>query len=387
LIGISQLFSFESIYAPTFSGGTNPYGSKIYVYLPSFAIINGIILLPEYTLIKIFLSEPSPTTGSVANIIYIAFGLLVTGFWSYISVIGIPYVSKRFYPDEYTSFWSVIIFTSLPLLWFEVFLSGVNSLVALLALAGIWYVTNDRWLLAGVVVGLSTFKFNGLPFGIVLFLYAVFGSDIKSGLLVALGGIISQVPNIVYFAMFPQDLQMIIARGGALSAHAHTLQGRPLLNPIVEMGATDLYITYFPVIILLFSCMGAIVALKFNAGLPAGFAIGFFSTSFLVPGEQRLLPFVVLLLFITMPLLDTDYGKVLVGLIVAVTTYWKFAPYTQDSAILGLTSAEHTTALGISDGLVVTEYSVYLILPIIFIIVLILLESKSKEAFLFAGVK
>jgi hypothetical protein len=379
MIGMDQLYNFESLYAPEFPRGSNPYGAKIYPYLPNFAVINAIIALPGYLLISFFLEPPSPTDGSLANYLFVAIGLIVTGFWSYLSVILIPYISSKLYRNKYISFWSVVVFVSLPLVWHQVFNSGVNTLVALLALVGIWYVKEERWLIAGVAVGLSTFKFNGLPFGVVLFLYALFASGYYSSLLVTAGGIISQIPNILYFIVFPSDLLMIIERGGALTAHGHTLDGRLFLTPIVELGLSEIYTNYYLLVVLFFSILGTIVAIKSNGGLPAGFAIGFFSTSFLAPGEQRIIPFVILLLIILLPLWITDIGKILTGLVVTATTYDFFVPYTRGTSTLGLTSAEHAGALGITNGAGLVNNFMFILLPIVFFTTLFLLEEYNID--------
>lgn len=380
MIGMDQLYNLESLYTPEFPPGDNPYGAKIYPYLPNFAIVNAIISLPGYILISLLFEPPSPTDGSLANLLFIAIGLVVTGFWAYISMIGIPYISQYIYQSDNKAFWSVIVFISLPLLWREVFNSGANSIVAMLAVAGILFVKREQWLLAGIVIGLSTFKFNGLPFGIVLFLYALFGSGFYSSLRVATGGIISQTPNIIYFIAFPDDLFMIIERGGALTTHAHASLGKRLfLSPVVQMGLGDLYREYYLFVVLLFSIIGAVVAIKYNGGLPAGFAIGFFSTSFLAPGEQRILTFVILLIITLIPLWSTDVGKILLGLVITASTYYVFVPYTLGSSTLGLTSVEHAGALGITNGVGVVSDFVFIIIPIIFIATLYLLESMSED--------
>lgn len=379
MIGMDQLYNFESLYAPEFPPGDNPHGAKIYPYLPNFAIINAIIALPGYLLISFFLEPPSPTDGSLANYLFVAIGLMVTGFWSYLSVISIPYVSSKLYQNRYISFWSVVIFVSLPIIWRQVFNSGANSIVALLALVGIWCVKEERWLMAGIVVGLSTFKFNGLPFGIVLFLYAFFSSGYYSSLLVAAGGITSQIPNILYFMIFPNDLFMIIERGGALTANGHILAGRLFLTPVVELGLSEIYNSYYLLVVLLFSILGTVVAIKSNGGLPAGFAIGFFSTSFLAPGEQRILPFVILLLIILFTLWTTDIGKILIGSVVTATTYDFFVLYTPGTSTLGLTSTEHAGALGITNGAGLISNFVFILLPIVFLLSLFLLEKYDID--------
>lgn len=379
IIGMNQLFNLESLYAPEFAGGSNPYGTKIYPYMPIFAIINAIITFPGYVLITTFLQQPAPTTGSISNILFVAIGLIATGFWSYLALISIPYFSKELFVEEKMKRITLLVFLFFPPLWLEVFSSGANSLVALLALVGIYFVKKKRWMLAGVAIGLSMFKFNALPLGIVLFIYAIWGGKIRSGFQVLIGGILSQIPNIFYFLIFPEDLLMIIERRGALTAHAHTLSNRVFLEPIANAGLGEIYITIFPVIVVLFGLLGGVLAVKSAGGLPAGMAVGFFSTSFLVPGEQRILTFIILLLLILIQLVTYDIGKFLLAWVLAVTSYSEFAPFTRDSYVLGLTSSEHSGALGIENGVYLIMSFEYVSIVIIFVAAIYLLEKKAEN--------
>jgi hypothetical protein len=378
MIGINQLYNLESLYLPEYPPATNPHGGKIYPYMPIFAIINGLIAFPGYLLITIFLEQPAPTSGSIANIIFVAIGLIVTGFWSYAALISIPYFVKELFTKNSVKRHAVIIFLFLPPLWFEVFSSGANSLVALLTVVGIYFVKKQKWVMAGVAVGLSMFKFNGLPLGIVLLIYAIWGDNILSGLRVVLGGIISQIPNIVYFAVFPEDLFMIIRRGGALTTHGHTIDHGVFLNIIGGLGLAEIYIALYPMIVVGFGLLGGILSVKSSGGLVAGMATGFFSTSFILPGEQRTLTFVILLIILILPLIRHFFGKIILSWVIAISSYSKFIGLIQDSSILGLTSSKHIAVLGIDNGMEIITTAEYVSLVLIFIFALYLLKRNSN---------
>jgi len=348
LIGVNQLLKGQSLYGPEFVGSANPFGAKIYVYLPVFAIANAVPLAPVYFILKVLVGTPNPTVGGVQNTVFIAAGLATTGFWAYLSLLAIPYSAKYLFDNASIRRIATLILISFPLLWVQTIASGTNSLVALLAMAGLISVRQHRFRLAGLFVGLSTFKFNGLPFALVLFLYVLYAYEIKYAFSVAIGGIASQIPNIVYFLVFPDDLYMIIRRRGALSAHAHEIGGI-FLSPVKATGVQSLYIDIvFPVLIGLCVIIGVFVAVRSDAGLPAGLAVGFLSTSYFVPGEHRILPFLLLLLVLAVPVIKLRVIKALVVSVFVAASYYRFVTIASDSFILGLTS-EHIEYIGISD--------------------------------------
>lgn len=329
LRGVSALYHGHSIYV------FNQSGASFYPYLPSFGLLNGAIAYPVHVLLTWV------TDSATYSHWFPYLWAVITNSWAYLSLLGIPYVAGSLFDDEQTQRRAVIVLLALPALWVELIGGFPNSLVALCALLSISFAVRRHWFLAAVAIGFATFKFTGLPMALALFVYAALAGGRSPAVKVIAGGIVSQLPNLLYFAVFPDDLLMIIRRGGSLSYWAGTaLESNLSMTVLDSIGLFHAYSEVFPVVVICFGLVGGIVAARSVAGLPAGYAVGYASTSLLIPAEQRLVPLAVLLSVLLIPLLHDRVAQFALASMFALSGYWFVASRSGYGVFLGAFTVE-----------------------------------------------
>jgi hypothetical protein len=330
LDGLGELYQFNRLYGPA---NLNQKGGYLYPYLPSFGLVNLLLAAPFHFILAALFGGESATHDFWFNRIW----YVITNFWGYISLLGIAYCAGALFDDNQMQRRAVIVMLLLPGLWREVFYLGPNALVAFLAVLSLLIASQDRWFAAAVAAGLSTFKFTGIPFCIVLLIYASVRGGRDGLTKTVAGGLISQIPNIAYFALFPADILVVLERGGGLSTNANRIVGDHLwLNPLHSLGLADAYIAVgFKLAVIACALLGAYVALRSPLGLPAGYAVGYFSTAFLIPAEQRYLPFVVMAVIALLPLMEDLRMKLGVAGIHGIVGYYLMSVHFRAGTLHG----------------------------------------------------
>ncbi|WP_246984033.1 hypothetical protein [Halorientalis marina] len=255
--------------------------------------------MPIYAMASAVLSIPFRIAAETIGAPAVAQTLwrnLAVGLWGYLGYLGSAYWGTSIFSDERRQYGVTILLLIFPAFWADLLHTGANVLVTALVLATILAAREQRWLLAGLALGLATFKFTALPLTVVLLGFAVATDGPRAGLLVSIGGIVSQIPNVLYFALDWNALVLIVSRRGALSYAAHVFRPeQTFLLPLQLVMNGEFYShTVFPFVVLTFTLAGTAIAVKSDLGLIAGFPIAYFSTSYMVAAEQRTLPFYVL---------------------------------------------------------------------------------------------
>jgi len=299
VVGAEQILTGNSVYDPQIPSLVDNRFVPSYPYLPSFAMILAVGIAPFFVLYEV---------GLLPGGIYEVIARQITNGTGYVALLGVPLVAHYAMSvstlhsrterdvDIDWMFWGILILALAPPLWFQVVESGSDTLVALLVLLGVYAVMRDRWLLAGVFVGTATFKFTALPLAAVLALYAL-QQGRKQFVSVALGGLGSQLPNLLYFAVFVEDFLFVLERRGAMSLYSG--ETRSIVTaPFRAMGLEQWYIDVgFFISLLIFITLGAVVARR-RDNLVLGFAVAYLATSYFAPvGEINASVLVVLLLF------------------------------------------------------------------------------------------
>lgn len=299
VVGAEQILTGQSVYGPRVRSPVTGNVVPKYPYLPSFAMLLAVGIAPFFLLYSF---------GILPETIYEMVARQIANAPGYLALIAVPLLaylvcSNSRHPTEMGSdgstdwvFWGVLVVAITPALWFQAIESGSDTFVALLALAGVYAVTTDRWLLSGLLVGVATFKFTGLPLAAVLALYALTrGREQFSA--VAIGGVGSQLPNILYFGVFVEDFLFVLEQRGAMSLHSgHT--DALVTAPFRATGLEQWYIeTGFLFAFVILVGLGVAVAVR-RRNLVLGFAVAYLATSYFAPvGETNSSVFVVFLLF------------------------------------------------------------------------------------------
>jgi len=298
VIGTEQILSGRSVYRPRVESHYTDQLIPRYPYLPSFAILLAVIISPFF-----FLNE----MDMLPNIIYEVISRQIANSPGYVALLAIPILTYKLCSDSENRnvlnittydnwvFWGVIIVILAPPLWFQVIESGSDTFVALLSLLGIYAVMNNRWKLAGLLVGISTFKFTAIPLATVLAIYSL-----KQGrdqfLSVIVGGVVSQLPNIIYFITYREDLLYLIKNGGTMTLKSG--RTRPLMAaPLQAIGLEQWYIeTGFVFVFILLTMFGALLAIR-QENLLLGFSVSYLSSSYFAPvGEINTSVLIIFLL-------------------------------------------------------------------------------------------
>lgn len=323
VVGAEQILAGGSVYAPQMvSPFTGDVGPK-YPYLPSFAIMLSIILLPMFVLVEVGLLPPA---------VFDAGARVVGNAPGYLALVGIPIVTywlcshagRPEGPDDEHAVdavpWGVLAVTLTPALWFQVLESGSDTFIALLALLAVAAVVEDHWLLAGLLVGTATFKFTALPLAFVLALYA-FDKGRTQLRDVAIGGVGSQLPNLAYFAVYVDDLLFVVEQRGAMSLISGETRA-VATAPFRTVGLEQWYVeTGFVVAFFVFVALGTAVALG-RDDLVLGFAVAYLATSYFAPvGEVNEQVLVTLLLVGGAVNFSREWVRYLVGGLLAVELY------------------------------------------------------------------
>jgi hypothetical protein len=245
--------------------------------------------------------------GFLPEVAYRVIARLIANAPSYLGLLGIPLVVYRISSEfgrpietvektaEDWAFWGVLVVALAPPLWIQVIESGSDAFVALLVLLGVYMVMTDRWLLAGLLVGGATFKFTALPLAAVLALYAI-SHGRNQVIAVATGGILSQLPNVLYFVLFVDDFFFVLQERGMMSYRSGGTTALATA-PFRLMGLEQWYIEVgFLIASVLFVTVGAVVAIH-RGNLVLGFAVAYLSSSYFAPvGEVKASVLVILLL-------------------------------------------------------------------------------------------
>jgi hypothetical protein len=298
VVGAEQVIAGESVYGPRV---TSPYTGRVvprYPYLPSFAMLLAAGIVPFSFMYEI---------GFLPEVAYRVIARLIANAPSYLGLLGIPLVVYRISSEfgrpietvektaEDWAFWGVLVVALAPPLWIQVIESGSDAFVALLVLLGVYMVMTDRWLLAGLLVGGATFKFTALPLAAVLALYAI-SHGRNQVIAVATGGILSQLPNVLYFVLFVDDFFFVLQERGMMSYRSGGTTALATA-PFRLMGLEQWYIEVgFLIASVLFVTVGAVVAIH-RGNLVLGFAVAYLSSSYFAPvGEVKASVLVILLL-------------------------------------------------------------------------------------------
>lgn len=323
LVGAEQVLTGRSVYEPRLRSLTNGRLVPNYPYLPNFAMFLGVGIAPFFFLHQL---------GVLPNSVYESVARQIANAPGYISLVGIPVLTyvvcseldnrekATVRSSDDWAFWGVLLVSLTPALWFQTVESGSDTFVALLSLTGIYAVMRDRWGLAGVLVGTATFKFTGLPFAAILTIYAL-GHGRKQFTAIVTGGLVSQIPNIVYFGTFFEDFLFVVEQRGTMSLYSG--ETRALVTaPLRITGFEYWYVSRgFIIVFFIFVVLGAAVALYRN-NLVLGFAIGYLSTSYFAPvGELNSSVLIVLLLFEAAINLRRKEVRYLAGALLAVHLY------------------------------------------------------------------
>jgi len=303
-----QLHAGESIYRPLL---TNPNGEVAahYPYLPSFGVLIGILSVPFYLLERL----------GLPFIAYHGATKLVAGSFGYLSLLVLPVVASHLLETAEKRFWACLIVLLLPGLWFRVGASGPDLFVTVLALFSVLAVERERWLLAGFFAGSAMFKFTGIPFGPGLAAYAVVVGGRSALWSVAGGGVLSQLPNALYFLVFPADLWLFVEHR-TLSWHAGDLGGF-LLEPVAQAGLVEWYETVgFPVVLAVF-CLGAVLVAVSRRDLVAAYCVGYVATGILPPTPEQRVITLQLLVLLGLIAADRRVSRYLLGWLLLYFVY------------------------------------------------------------------
>jgi hypothetical protein len=310
----------SSVYDIQDATGVNPRETFGYVYLPSFAALCAVLLAPVgvwyHLLPPLGVELPSWYVQNLEATAY-----LVLGGLFFTSQILTAAYSAALFKNARRQVAIVLGICLAPTLFLETYYLGPNIVMTLLFVAGIYYVQRARWFLSAILIGFATFKFIGLPVAIVLFGYALMAVGRRAAVQVAAGGIVSQIPNLLYFLTQPDELLLIIRERGAISTYSNTIFGGPLGRLIQALGIEDLYINaIWPLLAVVLTLAGIYIAVRIGGpeGLVGGFATAYISTSYLLPAERRLAPLIALA-FILIMLAERDEYLPRRGAIFAVT--------------------------------------------------------------------
>lgn len=299
VIGAEQVLAGQSVYGPRIQSPMTGEVVPRYVYLPSYAVLVALGIAPFA-----FLEQ----AGLLPGVAYEVVARQVANAPGYVALVGLPVLAYRVcaaswgtnrFPSERSSdwtFWGVLLVTLTPALWFQVLESGSDSFVALLVVLGAYAVSRERWMTAGVLVGAATFKFTALPMAAVLALYALTRGR-EQFTAVAAGGLASQLPNVLYFAVFFEDLLFVLENRGTMSLMSGETRS-VATAPVRLAGLEQWYIEVgFVVVFVVLVGLGTAVALR-RGNLLLGFAVAYLSASYFAPvGEVNPSVLVVLLLF------------------------------------------------------------------------------------------
>lgn len=299
VVGAEQILTGQSVYGPRVRSPVTGNVVPKYPYLPSFAMLLAVGIAPFFLLYSF---------GILPETIYEMIARQIANAPGYLALLAVPLLaylvcSNSRDPTELRSdgstdwvFWGVLVVAITPALWFQVLESGSDTFVALLALWGVYAATTDRWLLSGLLVGAATFKFTALPLAAVLALYALV-QGLEQFAAVAIGGIGSQLPNVLYFGVFGEDLLFVVEQRGAMSLHSGMTRALATA-PFRATGLEQWYIeTGFILVFILLVTLGSAVAVR-RRNLVLGFAVAYLATSYFAPvGELNVSVLVVFLLF------------------------------------------------------------------------------------------
>lgn len=288
--------------------GPNPHTTS-YVYLPVFAILLSIVSTP-FLLVKYLLDTQFGVFVLTSDIV-----AGVVGYASYLAILILIY---RYSNVEYRRY-LLLSFGLLPYVLLNVGFRGSDLFVLALVLSGLVAYHTDDYLFAGVLLSLSTFKFTTVPLVTVFGLYVL--TTKRGALGVTLGGLIGQLPNAAYYVLFPSDFWLLIDSRGALSTYSYRLHPERAYWWLIEyLGITQSYYVdvVYPALILSCILIGYLVARR---DLLVGLLWPLVAMSVFIPAEQRLLPLLVLCIFVLVPLTDRLDGLVVFLVLVSVSVY------------------------------------------------------------------
>ncbi|QLG62839.1 glycosyltransferase 87 family protein [Halorarum salinum] len=288
-----------------------------YPYLPSFAILLTVPFALSWVAFHSPIGLPLSPSTSLLSVAVTSIGayllLLASAGWYWQDRDATPASGGMLRAD-----FAVIALVAYVPLWIRVGFRGADVLVAALCLLSVVLFDRRRFALAGIAIGVSTFKFTALPAALVLtgVVFLEHGTDKETRRFIG-GGVISQLPNLGYFALHPGDLMLLIENRGAVSRHAG--EGGSGFAGLFQPIGPYYESLVFPLLLIVFVGLGIYVATSNE--LLAGMAVGFIPMVFFIPAEVRYLPFGVFLLVLLAGKWGSVLGAVSTGLILTTGAY------------------------------------------------------------------
>lgn len=289
--------------------------STRYVYLPTFAMANAALLsLPDTIMQVIGASLDARKT----------LGYLLTGLWGYVG-LGALAIASVAYTRVFASrraHIAAVVAVGLPAFFAAATFRGADLLVAACLVGSLATLHRGRYGDAGLLISVATFKFTAIPAAIALSAVVLGRADWDGRRHYVAGGLLGQLPNVVYFAADPWALAYIIEHRGALSTYATRIGDfHTLLLPVRAAGVEAAYITWgFPLAILVLTAAGAILAWRTAPFAAVG--VGYFPMAYLIPAERRYVPMLALLAVACVVLWEREWAR---WAVVALATTQAFA--------------------------------------------------------------
>jgi hypothetical protein len=349
LYGAQQIIDGNSVYELAPTDAANP-NARVYPYLPAFAIMNAVLLFPFEILTSVLYGYAdlngfdllgAPTGGTKGPPVYVFIGVVVIGLWSYSALVLLPVLGRSLYSTAQQRFVAVLVLVLTVYTWSDLIRSQVNTAVALFVVASVATSIRRRWLLAGLLVSVATFKFTALVVVPVILVYALRTEGMRAAGRVAIGVVIGQIPNLLYFAWFPKDLELLFeARGGltldSFQGARDTLALLPLRIGVLESWYIG---SGYPVVLSAVVLLACLLVFKRPVGILTAAAVALLSTSLLVPGEQRIAPFAILIVLAMVGHWSHLSAKFLIGIILSLAFYVQIQSLTPDT-LAGISQAD-----------------------------------------------
>ncbi len=258
----------DSMYVPQESP-VNPY-AQYYPYLPTFAL-----LIAAFG--RIFGTDGIVLYGFVKL-------LAITSF------LASGYLVRQLVPQRPTI--AHLAYYLFPLSITALLYRESSAVVVLFVLAGLWAADRDHYLLAGTFLALSTFKFLTIPLLGLVPLAAFRHRGVRGAVRSGVGILLGLAPTLGYYALFPDDFELLIAARGGLTHYATRYSGQVLLNPLNGVLDVHFYKLYIFVPLVALTCLVAAgLLLVDRLTLVDASLLIMTPMTFLAPAETRLFVF------------------------------------------------------------------------------------------------
>lgn len=178
-----------------------------YVYLPVYAQTLGAIGLPFVTVFS----------GSTDIIAIIVIKSVLVAAYAYI-----PRFLALLAPSSQAQSPLIIIFN--PVTIFYLYFGANHILMLSLLVLGVFYISNRRWIIGGVFLGLSMYKY--LTAGAVLFLLwkNLQQRQLEQAIKLTVGITAASIPSMLYFLDHTEYLIRILSSFGGIGSHSRSLE-------------------------------------------------------------------------------------------------------------------------------------------------------------------